>query len=85
MLSCMLVSAWKRAIIKPIPKKSTSDPRLPLQYKGTALLSTVYILYTSVLNNRLVKYLEENGLYAEEQNSFRHTINHTLLLRNRKS
>ncbi len=28
-------------------------------------------MYTSVLNNRLVKYLEENGLYAEEQNGFR--------------
>ncbi len=62
--------AWKRAIIKPIPKNSTIDPRLPLQNRGIALLSTVYKLYTSVLNNRLVKYLEENGLHAEEQTGF---------------
>ncbi len=66
----VIPSAWKRAIIKPIPKISTIDPRLPLQYRGIALLSTVYKLYTSVLNNRLVNYRDENGLYAEEQNCF---------------
>ncbi len=67
----VIPSAWKRVIIKPIPKNSTIDPRLPLQYRGIAFLSTVYKLYTSILNNRLVKYLEENGLHAEEQNGFR--------------
>ncbi len=42
----VIPSAWKRAIIKPIPTNSTIDPRLPLQYRGIALLSTVYKLYT---------------------------------------
>ncbi len=87
----VIPSAWKRAIIKPITQNSTIDPRLPLQYRGIALLSTVYKLYTSVQNNRIVKYLEENGLYAEEQNGFRqkpswsgHIFTLSTTLRNRK-
>jgi hypothetical protein len=40
---------------KPIPKHSTSDPRLPIQYDGIALLWTTYKLYASVLNHRTVK------------------------------
>ncbi len=49
-------------------------------------------MYTSVKNNRLVKHLEENGLYAEEQNDFRqkqscseHIFTLSTILRNRKS
>ncbi len=52
----------------------------------------MYKLYTSVLNNILVKYLEENGLYAEEQNGFRqkrscseYIFTLSTILRNRKS
>ncbi len=52
----------------------------------------MYKLYTTVLNNRLVNYLEENGLYAEEQNCFRqkrscseHIFRLSTILRNRKS
>ncbi len=44
-----------------------------------------------VLNNRLVKYLEKNGLYAEEQNGFRqkrscseHIFTLSTIIRNRK-
>jgi hypothetical protein len=88
----IIPSIWKQAIIKPIPKSSTIDPRLPLNYRGIALLSTVYKLYTSVLNNRLVSYLEGNGIYAEEQNGFRqklscseHIFSLSTILRNRKS
>ncbi len=49
-------------------------------------------MYTSVVNNRLVKYLEENGLHAEEQNGFRqeqscseHIFTLSIILRSRKS
>ncbi len=38
-------SIWKRAIIKPIPKGSTIDPKMPLNYQGIALLLTLYKLY----------------------------------------
>ena len=27
-------SLWKKAIIKPIPKSSRDDPRMPLNYRG---------------------------------------------------
>ncbi len=87
----IIPSIWKKAIIKPIPKSSTIDHRLPLNYRGIALLSTVYKLYTSVLNNRFISYLEINGIYAEDQNSFRqkrscseHIISLCTILRNRK-
>ncbi len=81
---------WRKAILRPIPKSSTIDPRLPLQYRGIALLSTVYKLYASVLNNRLVTYLDKENIYAEEQNGFRkkrsctdHVYTLSTILRNR--
>ncbi len=83
----IIPSIWKKAMIKPIPKSSTIDPRLPLNYWGIALLSTVYKLYTLVLNNRLVSFLEINGIYAEEQNGFssEHIFSVCTILKNRKS
>ena len=51
----IIPTQWKLAIIKPIPKRSSIDPKLPMQYRGISLLSTVYKLYTAVLNDRLVK------------------------------
>ncbi len=56
--SHVIPALWWQAILKLIPKNYTIDPRLPLQYRGIALLSTVYKLYASVLHNRIVKYLE---------------------------
>ena len=38
----VLPTIWKQAIIKPIPKNAAIDPRIPLQYRGIALLSTTY-------------------------------------------
>lgn len=87
----IIPTAWKKSIVKPIPKGSTIDPRLPTQYRGIALLSTVYKIYTCVLNNRIVSYMEDNNLYAEEQNGFRqgrscneHIFSLTSIIRNRK-
>ncbi len=63
---------------------------MPLNFRDIALLSTVYKLFTLVLNNRLVSYLEINGIHAEEQNSFRqkhscseHIFSLCTILRNR--
>ena len=69
--SSIIPSIWLKAIIKPIPKSTTSDPRLPLMYRGISLLSTVSKLYSGILNNRLSKFSEENNLFVEEQNGFR--------------
>ncbi len=85
-------SLWMKAIIKPLPKSSMSDPRLPLQYRGISLLSTVGKLYSSVLNHRLSAHAEVNDLFVEEQNGFRrkrsceeHIFTLTSIIRNRKS
>ena len=84
-------SIWNMAIIKPIPKNSLADPRIPLEYRGISLLSTVYKLFTSVLNNRIVGAAESNDIYADKQNGFRkkrscedHLFVLTSIIRNRK-
>ena len=64
-------SAWKIAVIKPIPKKGDSDPRLPLSYRGISLIATIAKIYSSFLNSRLTAYLNNNDLLADEQNGFR--------------
>ena len=88
----IIPTIWRQAVIKPIPKNSTIDPHLPLQYRGISLLSTVYKLYSSVLNNRIIDVAEENECFAEEQNGFRkhrscidHLFTLTSIIRNRKN
>lgn len=83
---------WSVGIIKPIPKTSLVDPRVPLQYRGITLLSTLYKLFASVLNNRISQVCETHGLYADEQNGFRpgracidHIFVTTSIIRNRKN
>ena len=84
-------SSWNLALIKPIPKNSMTDPRIPVEYRGISLLSTVYKLYTGILNNRIVNVAESKGIYVEEQNGFRklrsceeHLFSITSIIRNRK-
>ena len=86
----ILPSIWKMAMIAPIPKDSTKDKRIPLNYRGISLLSVVSKLYSAVLNNRLLGYLEDERLLAEEQNGFRrkrscedHVYSACTLIRNR--
>ncbi len=67
----MIPSEWTKAIICPIPKSSTNDPRIPLNYRGLSILNCMYKMYSSVLNNRVLSFLEENGVLHEEQNGFR--------------
>ncbi|MEW8545022.1 MAG: reverse transcriptase domain-containing protein, partial [Candidatus Thiodiazotropha sp.] len=69
--SGLIPSVWRKAVITPIPKDTTKDLRIPLNYRGISLLCAVSKLYSSVLNNRLLPYLEANGLLVEEQNGFR--------------
>ncbi len=90
-LTRIFPSDWCKAVIKPIPKGRKYDPRLPMNYRGISLLCTMYKLYTSILNNRLVKYLESNGIFVDEQNGFRkhracidHLYTLSTIIRNRK-
>ncbi len=91
-LSGLIPTTWKKAVIKPIPKGSKYNPRVPLNYRGISLLPTMYKLYTSILNTRAVSWLEENNGFVEEQNGFRkdrscmeHLYSLTSLIRNRKN
>ena len=84
-------SIWKMAIIKPIPKSAMTDPRLPLQYRGISLLSTMYKIFSSILNSRISKCAESSNIYADEQNGFRknrscldHSYALSSIIRNRK-
>ena len=64
-------SDWTKAIINPIPKSVTADPRDPLSYRGISLLSVPYKIYADVLNKRLSNWLEKRSVLADEQNGFR--------------
>lgn len=61
---------WLRSIINPIPKSQIDDPRVPLNYRRISLFSTVYKLYSSILSDRLMSYLEKRHLLVDEQNGF---------------
>lgn len=81
---------WLKAIIYPIPKNSKNDPRVPLNYRGISLLSTTSKLFTSLVNNRILGFLELKGKLEDEQNGFRwgrscseHIFTLTSLIRNR--
>ena len=82
---------WSYSDIKPIPKKE-KDQRDPLQNRCITLMCCVAKLYSSILNRRLQKFLEENKILEEEQNGFRASrscIDHIVvlcsILRNRKA
>lgn len=82
-------SLWLKAIISPIPKSGNIDPHIPLNHRGISLLSTVAKLYGSVLNNRVVTYLNTHDVLVDEQNGFRrkrscedHIFSLTSLVRN---
>ncbi|XP_049903768.1 uncharacterized protein LOC126392428 [Epinephelus moara] len=67
----IIPSVWNKSRIKPTPKSAKADPRVPLNYRGISLISTVYKLYSGLLNNRLNDFLESRGVMVDEQNGFR--------------
>ena len=74
---------WNRGIIVPVPKSSTSDARDPMSYRGVNITPAVYKLYCNILNDRLLKWEQENSILNDAQNGFRKgrsTIDHVLSL-----
>ena len=61
---------WCIGIIKPIFKNkgSTDDPN---NYRGITILSCFGKLFTSVLSNRIQKFIEDSGVLGPEQAGFR--------------
>ena len=63
-------TVWRNSIIHPIPKGSTKVIR-PLLFRGLALQSCIYKLYSAIINRRITRHLEENRLVEDQQNGFR--------------
>ena len=74
-------TAWTEAIIQPLHKKG--DINNADNYRGISLLSISSKLYTFILNKRLSKWIELNGVIGEFQAGFRKkysTIDHIFTL-----
>lgn len=67
----IIPSVWRKAIICPILKYSTTDPRIPMNYRGVSLLSCVSKIYSAFINKRLTTFLENEDILVDEQNGFR--------------
>ena len=80
--SAIIPTAWTIGIIKPIYKKK-GDINNVENYRGITLLSCIGKLFTSLINTRLHKYLEQEKLLGEEQAGFRRnysTLDHIFTL-----
>ena len=66
----LVPNKWSMGVITPIPKSNSQDMRIPLNFRGISLLCTSAKLYSSILNKRLMTYLEEKVLLVDEQNGF---------------
>ena len=60
---------WAIGEIVPIHKKG--DVNDPSNYRGITLMSCLGKLFTSIVNNRLTNWAEENHVYCENQFGFR--------------
>jgi hypothetical protein len=62
---------WRRNIITPIPKGSSTKEEEPLSYRALHLMAACGKLYCYILNSRLIKWCNENNKIRDEQNGFR--------------
>ena len=69
----IIPSVWRQGILHPIPKSGMKDIYSPLCYRGLMLLCTLEKAYTSLLNQRFVKYCDKNKIINDEQAGFRKT------------
>ena len=60
---------WSKGIIVPIYKKD--DKTNPDNYRGITLLSCLGKLFTSIINDRITKFVENNNILSEVQAGFR--------------
>jgi hypothetical protein len=62
---------WQKSIISPIYKGKNKDRKDPRSYRPISLISNPCKIFASILNKRLIEFLEENNILMEEQNGFR--------------
>ena len=73
---------WSIGVILPIYKQKGSE-KDPGNYRGITLLSCFGKLFTSVINSRLIEFVNNNKIIGNEQAGFRHnhsTIDHIYTL-----
>jgi hypothetical protein len=63
-------NTWLEGIIIPI-YKNKGDPKDPSNYRPITILSCLGKLFTSILNSRLNKYLDDNEILDQNQAGFR--------------
>ena len=68
--SGVVPECWTVGVIKPLYKNkgSNNDPN---NYRGISLLSCFGKVFTSLINNRLTTYFDQNNTIGEEQAGFR--------------
>ena len=75
-------TSWKQGYIIPIYKNGDrSDPN---NYRGITIISNIAKLFNSVINNRLIKFIENNNLIDENQIGFKQksrTSDHVFVLK----
>lgn len=67
----LVPDSWNNGTMTPIIKDSSIDYRLLNNYRGITLMPHICKLYSSILNNRLSDWSEENNVLCDEQNGFR--------------
>ena len=65
----LIPDTWRMSIINPIPKAQGFPPD-PLKYRGLALQSCIYKIFSAIMNRCLMTYLESENILEEEQNGF---------------
>ena len=66
---------WKRNIMCPIYKCGQKEKREPLSYGSISLINNPCKIFSSIINSRLLKFLDNNSILVEEQNGFRKNRN----------
>ena len=77
----MLPDSWLEGAIRPIYKNKI-DSKSPENYRPITILSCFGRLFTSILNDRLNKFLEAHNILEENQAGFRaghSTMDHTFV------
>ena len=76
--------SWARGLIVPLFKGGSEEAKYdPGKYRNITLLSVLGKTYTSILNERLSNWVEQNNVLVEEQAGFRKgrsTIDQLLIL-----
>ena len=63
-------TAWNIGILHPIIKDSSQDNRDPHNYRGLMICSHMSKLYSSIINKRIMDWVDNENILNDEQNGF---------------